>query len=476
MQQWTTVYHVTDGDGGIDDLAIAGTGRYVRMHGIQRATPWGYSLWEFEIYGTPSSIDDLASSMSFGEVSIDHHWTRVELEKVFDDPVVVAGPLSLNGDDPAVVRIRNVDANSFEIRIQEWDYLDGTHTTETVGYLVMEAGDYILDDGTIVEARRIDTTAADAFSQVVFDTAFSVAPVVMSTIASINDPTAVTGRIRQVTTGGFQFRMQEQEANVQDHGAERLSYIAWEPSSGSLGEIYFQIQHTADEVTHAGYPIFFDPPFGSVPVFLADIQTTEGGDTAGMRFESKNGSTADVLIDEETSMDEETNHTSEVVGWMAFNRDEAPVIDNIAFDDCISELCTTTLMANAHDPAGGVLTFEWDEFDDGSVDGTGDSILFDPPGPSTPLACDPYFIKLTVTSSASGLSTEEIVGITVKLAGDANGDGVVNILDKVAVRNAFGQSGVPGWIDADVDCNGVVNILDKVVVRNQFGQSGCACP
>ena len=81
-----------------------------------------------------------------------------------------------------------------------------------------------------------------------------------------------------------------------------------------------------------------------------------------------------------------------------------------------------------------------------------------------------------VTSDTSGLSTQASVSILAKLAGDANGDGVVNISDKVAVHNAFGQSGAPGWIDADVDCNGVVNILDKVIIRNQFGQSGCPCP
>lgn len=65
--------------------------------------------------------------------------------------------------------------------------------------------------------------------------------------------------------------------------------------------------------------------------------------------------------------------------------------------------------------------------------------------------------------------------ICVKFPGDATGDGVVNILDKVAVRNAFGQSGPDGWIDADVNCDGVVNILDKVAVRNAFGQAGIAC-
>jgi Carbohydrate binding module (family 6)/F5/8 type C domain/Glycosyl hydrolases family 16 len=48
---WTTAYDVSAGDGGIDDLAVSATARYVRMYGIARATPYGYSLWEFEVYG-----------------------------------------------------------------------------------------------------------------------------------------------------------------------------------------------------------------------------------------------------------------------------------------------------------------------------------------------------------------------------------------------------------------------------------------
>ena len=48
---WTDIYSTTNGDGGIDDLAVAGAGRYVRMYGTQRAANRGYSLWEFEVYG-----------------------------------------------------------------------------------------------------------------------------------------------------------------------------------------------------------------------------------------------------------------------------------------------------------------------------------------------------------------------------------------------------------------------------------------
>jgi hypothetical protein len=48
---WTTIRSTTAGAGGVEDFAVTGTGRYVRMNGTARATQWGYSLWEFEVYG-----------------------------------------------------------------------------------------------------------------------------------------------------------------------------------------------------------------------------------------------------------------------------------------------------------------------------------------------------------------------------------------------------------------------------------------
>jgi hypothetical protein len=50
---WTTIYSTTTGTGGVQDLTgLSGTGRYVRMYGTVRNTVYGYSLWEFEVYGT----------------------------------------------------------------------------------------------------------------------------------------------------------------------------------------------------------------------------------------------------------------------------------------------------------------------------------------------------------------------------------------------------------------------------------------
>ncbi|MFL5801733.1 MAG: hypothetical protein ACJ8CR_08315, partial [Roseiflexaceae bacterium] len=46
------LFSTTTGDGGVDDLTVSGSGRYVRMYGTQRGTAYGYSLWEFEVYGS----------------------------------------------------------------------------------------------------------------------------------------------------------------------------------------------------------------------------------------------------------------------------------------------------------------------------------------------------------------------------------------------------------------------------------------
>ena len=49
---WTPVYSTTTGTGGTQTLNVSGTGRYVRLYGTARATGYGYSLWEFQVYGT----------------------------------------------------------------------------------------------------------------------------------------------------------------------------------------------------------------------------------------------------------------------------------------------------------------------------------------------------------------------------------------------------------------------------------------
>jgi beta-glucanase (GH16 family) len=70
---WTgkTVFTVTAGDGATDDLTLSGTGRYVRILCTQKAlAPYGYSLWDFEVYGTATGARIGNESLSNAEAEI----------------------------------------------------------------------------------------------------------------------------------------------------------------------------------------------------------------------------------------------------------------------------------------------------------------------------------------------------------------------------------------------------------------------
>jgi hypothetical protein len=54
---WVDQYTEHSGNGGMDKIIFTATNvRYVRMYGLQRATPYGYSLWEFQVYGSPKYV------------------------------------------------------------------------------------------------------------------------------------------------------------------------------------------------------------------------------------------------------------------------------------------------------------------------------------------------------------------------------------------------------------------------------------
>jgi beta-glucosidase len=52
---WTTVYSTTTGTGGQDTIPVSVTDRYVRMYGTARGTTFGYSIFEFDVYGLTST-------------------------------------------------------------------------------------------------------------------------------------------------------------------------------------------------------------------------------------------------------------------------------------------------------------------------------------------------------------------------------------------------------------------------------------
>ncbi len=96
---WTDLYSTSSGDGGVDDLTVSGSGRYVRVYGTARGTSYGYSLWELEVFGTGggnggggsfivAAAGDIAGTCDAGDgTSCEHERTARLVESI--NPVYV---------------------------------------------------------------------------------------------------------------------------------------------------------------------------------------------------------------------------------------------------------------------------------------------------------------------------------------------------------------------------------------------------
>lgn len=280
--------------------------------------------YTFDIITAPHSIEAVfaqaANEFAFeaNELWVNHNWKHVSYQKTYANPVVIAGSHSLNDSSPAVVRIQNVTRKGFDVCLQEWDYLDDLHAFERVGYVVMEAGSHILPDGSQVAAGNFSVTAIDAFEEVFFNTPFNVTPVVVAIPSTANGNDTLTTRVKNVDTEKFQLMLQRQQKIVSDDTMETVSFIAWEPSQGNIDGTTFEIGATPSKVTHNDYRLYFKQFFSSSPSFISALQTYNGGDTVSVRWRDKSEDEVTINLAEEQSLDEETYHIEESVGFMLF--------------------------------------------------------------------------------------------------------------------------------------------------------------
>ncbi|MFI7055441.1 DUF1996 domain-containing protein [Streptosporangium canum] len=90
---WTDIYSTTTGTGGDQTLDVSGSGRYVRMYGTTRSGGYGYSLWEFKVYGTGGTGSTPAPSPTFTD-AVTHHEFQANCSWTADrpdDPIVYPG-------------------------------------------------------------------------------------------------------------------------------------------------------------------------------------------------------------------------------------------------------------------------------------------------------------------------------------------------------------------------------------------------
>jgi len=315
--------------GSNTEITLAGTDVHavrIELNGsnilsLAEVQVWGYPTSgsgdsEPDEIDTPAAVTVLVDQVTVAQPN-SSTWHSVVFDQAFDQvPAVVMGPPSFKGAQPTTVRVRNVTRTGFEFQIDEWDYLDGGHITETLAYLAVLPGVHDWN-GMRVEAGRVNNVA-EGWSSVSYSGSFSSAPVVLSQQVSDNGARATTTRLRNSNASGFQVRVQEQELNS-GHVAEQVDYIAISAGNSQVDKsnVLISAGFTGNLVTHNWHGQSFGRNL-SEPRIFADMQTFDGGDTAALRYTNLTSSSVEMKVEEEQSKDDEINHTTENIGWVVF--------------------------------------------------------------------------------------------------------------------------------------------------------------
>lgn len=273
---------------------------------------------ESRVFAAPviQEIHDLAIDsgvMPVGQPTVER-WKSVEFTTDFDEaPVVIAGPATNNEADSGVVQIRNVTADGFQIRFNEWDHTDGIHAREQVSWLALPRGEHQLGETTL-SVGVLEDVDSDGWSRHAWNS-FDVRPAVVTQPLAddTDDPAAV--RLQRVGTSGFSARLQTAEADAERLQAD-VGWVAIDTGTVRIGDLTLTAgQSGANQRWRT-----ITPRDGRrAPSLIAQIHTTRDEDTATLRMRYR-GARVQLAITEETSADSELRHGSERVSWLVVSR------------------------------------------------------------------------------------------------------------------------------------------------------------
>jgi hypothetical protein len=334
----THTYSLVDSDGNTDNDAFTIDGDQLKIKSSpDYETKESYSVrlkttdsgglsyeksFTFSVNNLEEESNPGNTFAEYGQTSINHNWQTINLDQTYTDAVIIASDPTLKGGDPVAVRIRNVGTDSFQIRLQEPNYKDGSHTNETISYLVAEAGDWELSDGTRISVgtQTSNKLSSAGFETIDLESGFTGSPAVLTQTQTFNGSDWVTTRTKSIGTGSFQVTMQEEEQlNGGAHVQETIGWIAVDSGDSSDGDTQLASGLTADVFTQATKTHTFGSSFDSAPTLLTKLATFDGADTANSRIKSVSNTGFSAMVQEEQSKDSEIAHTNESLAFLALD-------------------------------------------------------------------------------------------------------------------------------------------------------------
>ncbi|MCH2229774.1 MAG: T9SS type A sorting domain-containing protein [Crocinitomicaceae bacterium] len=271
----------------------------------------------FVAFATVSFAQQLV--METGSVVINHTTTSVSFNNTFADPVVIALPPTINGAHQSTINIFNVTTGGFDLNIQEADNMDGSHTTETVHYIVVEKGNHTFPDGTNIQAGTI-SSASLTFQNINFSDPYPLTPAIFTQVQTNNSSTNyLKTRQRNATINSFDVKLERGESTntTAPSASEEIGYVSISKGIGIIDGV--QIEVNSFTASNANTNHTLTTTFNPGNHVIASISTFNGPDPSGLRINSLTTTSVNLFVEEDTSNDTEVNHAVETIDYFIFN-------------------------------------------------------------------------------------------------------------------------------------------------------------
>ena len=355
----------------------------------------------------------------YGQLQITNAFTTITFDEPFtNQPVVFAEIQSENYEDDVQLDIRYLDTESFQIRLEEdrgrdRSWLNRSHSYEDITWMAFDPTEitpgYGVEAGTVNFKQQSD----GRWTNVGLTETYTDTPIVFTQIQSKNGWHVVRDDIQNVTTDGFELRMEEDKGNGTSgdwdgwHIAEDIAYIAFD-SSLDLSDcgMSFGITDVDENWTEVCFNDDCSDYYESTPVVTAEIQSENEADTVQVDLQNITESSFEIRLEELDLAGWDGVHVAEDVAWVAYGTplevaepepdpepdpepepEPEPVAYNILIADSLEDPSSsgTDDIADILETAGHTVTFkESAEIEsEGSISSEFDIVLY--PGGTDPV-------------------------------------------------------------------------------------------
>ncbi|MGD2069498.1 MAG: PKD domain-containing protein [Gemmatimonadota bacterium] len=284
------------------------------------------------VVGRITGLTDASQTISFG----------TDFGVSFDNPVVIAQPITLNGGNDATLEITEVRSGSFRARIANTPPALPNHFVgEDASYLVVEGGSWEISPGVWLDAGVFETdvtyfgpndySSAGPRTVLLPETyPAGQVPLVLTQLQTNNAGSWSQPRLVDLTEERFTVALQrgevDQQARVPHPAKERVGWLAITRGTGA----WSGRTHAAGGLTCPGgaHPMFcileFPVAFAEPPNLLAQIETLDDPEPAFLRYQNLSADQVTLVL-RETYVGDDVDgvHGTEGFGYLVVEGDGA---------------------------------------------------------------------------------------------------------------------------------------------------------